>query len=90
MTTAQIVPAQVDKRAVSVGETGSAAPLTVQQVLTHVALIQQIMSAAMKEGEHYGRIPGCGDKPDAAQTRCRKTLPDLPAGSRLRRGRTSA
>ncbi len=34
-----------------------------QQVLTHVALIQQIMSAAMKEGEHFGRIPGCGDRP---------------------------
>ena len=32
-------------------------------MLTHVALIQQIMAAAMKEGEHFGRIPGCGDKP---------------------------
>ena len=64
MTTAQIVPAQDDNnRAVSTAETGSPAPLTVQQVLTHVALIQQIMSAAMKEGEHFGRIPGCGDKP---------------------------
>ena len=63
MTTAQTVPAQADNRAVSIAETGSPAPLTVQQVLTHVALIQQIMSAAMKEGEHFGRIPGCGDKP---------------------------
>ena len=63
MTTAQIVPAQADSRAVAIPETGSPAPLTVQQVLTHVALIQQIMSAAMKEGEHFGRIPGCGDKP---------------------------
>ncbi|MBE7156901.1 MAG: hypothetical protein INR62_00440 [Rhodospirillales bacterium] len=63
MTTAQIVPAQADNRAVSTAESGSPAPLTVQQVLTHVALIQQIMSAAMKEGEHFGRIPGCGDKP---------------------------
>ncbi len=63
MTTAQIVPAQADNRAVSASETPSPAPLTVQQVLTHVALIQQIMSAAMKEGEHFGRIPGCGDKP---------------------------
>ncbi len=63
MTTAQIVPAQADSRAVATTETGSPAPLTVQQVLTHVALIQQIMSAAMKEGEHFGRIPGCGDKP---------------------------
>ena len=63
MTTAQIVPVQADSCAVATAETGSPAPLTVQQLLTHVALIQQIMSAAMKEGEHFGRIPGCGDKP---------------------------
>ena len=63
MPTAQIVPAQADKHTISASETPSPAPLTVHQVLTHVALIQQIMSAAMKEGEHFGRIPGCGDKP---------------------------
>ena len=65
MTTALATHTQVDKRAVSLPETTSAAaaPLTVQQVLLHVSLIQQIMRAAMKEGEHYGRIPGCGDKP---------------------------
>lgn len=37
--------------------------LTAQQLLGQVALIQNIMSTAMKEGEHYGKIPGCGDKP---------------------------
>ena len=64
MTTALVPRTQVDKRAVSLAEsTDPATPLTVQQVLIHVALIQQIMAAAMKEGEHYGRIPGCGDKP---------------------------
>ena len=57
MTTALIVPAQVDKRAVSLAAADSAPPLTVEQVLTHVVLIQKIMSATMKEGEHYGRIP---------------------------------
>ena len=63
MTTALTHHTQVDKRAVSLAEADPAAPLTVQQVLLHVSLIQQIMRAAMKEGEHYGRIPGCGDKP---------------------------
>ena len=64
MTTALATRTQVDKRSVSlVPTTDPAAPLTVQQVLLHVSLIQQIMRAAMKEGEHYGRIPGCGDKP---------------------------
>jgi hypothetical protein len=63
MNTAQIVHKQAGKRTVSLGEAQAAAPLTVQQVLGQVALIQQIMKAAMKEGEHFGRIPGCGNKP---------------------------
>ena len=63
MNTAQIVHAQADKRTVAFGEAEAATPLTVQQVLGQVALIQQIMKATMKEGEHYGRIPGCGNKP---------------------------
>lgn len=36
---------------------------SVEQVLGQVALIQHIMAAAMKDGEHYGKIPGCGNKP---------------------------
>ncbi len=64
MTTALATRTQVDKQSVSLTPTADpAAPLTVQQVLLHVSLVQQIMAAAMKEGEHFGRIPGCGDKP---------------------------
>ena len=63
MTSTQIVPAQTDQRAVSLGASPEISALTVEQVLGQVALIQRIMTAAMKEGEHYGRIPGCGDKP---------------------------
>lgn len=32
-------------------------------VMRQVTDIQNLMSKAMKEGEHYGTIPGCGDKP---------------------------
>lgn len=32
-------------------------------VREQVNLIQQIMKGVMKKGEHYGVIPGCGDKP---------------------------
>ena len=64
MTNTLIVPAQTtDQRAVSVGASPESSALTVEQVLGQVALIQRIMTAAMKEGEHYGRIPGCGDRP---------------------------
>ena len=32
-------------------------------VMRQVKLIQEVMREAMKEGEHYGVIPGCGPKP---------------------------
>ena len=32
-------------------------------IIRQVALIQEVMAAVMKDGEHYGKIPGCGDKP---------------------------
>lgn len=37
--------------------------LTVEEVKSQVEMIQRLMSSLMKEGEHYGKIPGCGDKP---------------------------
>ncbi len=52
-----------DDKHVTMAVDPAATALTVQQVLGQVALIQQIMGATMKDGEHYGRIPGCGDKP---------------------------
>ncbi len=63
MTSTQIVPAQTYQRAVSLGGSPETSTLTVEQVLGQVVLIQRIMTAAMKDGEHFGRIPGCGDKP---------------------------
>jgi hypothetical protein len=33
--------------------------LTVEQVVDQVQAIQELMSRLMKEGEHYGKIPGC-------------------------------
>lgn len=38
-------------------------PLTPADVKHQIGLIQEIMRDAMKSGEHYGVIPGCGDKP---------------------------
>ena len=38
-------------------------PLTVQQVKAQVRTIQELMSSVMISGQHYGTIPGCGDKP---------------------------
>jgi hypothetical protein len=37
--------------------------MTVADLVAHMALIKEAMAAVMVEGEDYGKIPGCGDKP---------------------------
>lgn len=37
--------------------------LTSKEVRSQVHLIQEVMKEVMKENEHYGKIPGCGNKP---------------------------
>lgn len=41
----------------------TATEYTPEQVNHQVQVIQHVMKKVMKEGEHYGKIPGCGDKP---------------------------
>ncbi|MEK9207766.1 MAG: hypothetical protein AAB922_04740 [Patescibacteria group bacterium] len=38
-------------------------PSTAIQIREQVNLIQEVMKSVMQEGQHYGKIPGCGDKP---------------------------
>jgi hypothetical protein len=42
---------------------GSLPPMRADDVRRQINLIQEIMRDAMKDGEHYGKIPGCGPKP---------------------------
>lgn len=37
--------------------------MTVQSIVDRKRKIVEVMSAVMTDGEHYGKIPGCGDKP---------------------------
>lgn len=37
--------------------------MSAQNIIDRKRKIQEVMDAVMKEGEHYGKIPGCGDKP---------------------------
>ena len=39
------------------------APMSVSDLVGQIKLIQDVMSKVMKDGEHFGKIPGCGDKP---------------------------
>ena len=47
--------------------TNTLAALAVSDVVGQVKTIQEIMKSVMKAGEHYGIIPGCGDKPTLLQ-----------------------
>src|SRR3990167_2836238 len=38
-------------------------PLTAVEIREQVNTIQEIMKEVMQEGQHYGKIPGCGEKP---------------------------
>jgi hypothetical protein len=38
-------------------------PMSVAQIKQQVQTIQQVMADVMIDGTHYGKIPGCGDKP---------------------------
>ena len=39
-----------------------------------VALIQDVMKSVMRDGEHFGKIPGCGDKPTLLQPGAQKLI----------------
>lgn len=49
-------------------------PLTAQEVRRQVNLIQEIMRDVMQNGEHYGKIPGCGPKPTLLQPGAQKLI----------------
>lgn len=51
-----------------------AGTLTAADIKSHVQLIQEVMRAVMKDGTHYGKIPGCGDKPTLLKPGAEKIL----------------
>lgn len=51
-----------------------ARPLTAPQLREQVNLIQDVMKSVMRDGEHYGKIPGCGDKPSLLKPGAEKLM----------------
>jgi len=49
-------------------------PLTITELKDQVNLIQQVMKEVMREGEHFGVIPGCGDKPALLKSGAEKLI----------------
>jgi len=46
--------------------------MTPERIRSQVNLIQEVMRGVMKEGEHYGVIPGCGNKPSLLKSGAEK------------------
>ncbi|MCL2632336.1 MAG: hypothetical protein FWD45_04555, partial [Coriobacteriia bacterium] len=69
----QPIETKTDALAVPVAQSITTA-LTAHDVVAQVALIQQVMEAVMKEGEHYGVIPGTSSKPTLLQPGAQKLL----------------
>lgn len=46
--------------------------LPVESMQRQIVLMQQHMKENMKEGEHFGKIPGCGDKPSLLKSGAEK------------------
>ena len=53
---------------------GAPPALRLGEVKAQVELIQEIMKSVMRDGEHYGKIPGCGDKPTLLQPGAQKLV----------------
>lgn len=47
-------------------------PLTLDEVAKQLDFIRQVMKQEMQEGQDYGKIPGCGDKPGLFQPGAQK------------------
>ncbi len=54
--------------------TANDAPLTVAQVRAQINLIQEVMRTTMQDGQHFGKVPGCGDKPTLLKPGAEKIL----------------
>ena len=48
--------------------------LTVHEMRNHIGIIHEMIKETMKDGVHYGLIPGCGDKPTLFKPGAEKIL----------------
>ncbi|MHB1933657.1 MAG: hypothetical protein ACYCR5_04645 [Leptospirillum sp.] len=50
------------------------APMTAVDIRAQVNRIQEVMKGVMQEGQHYGKIPGAGDKPTLLKAGAEKLM----------------
>lgn len=49
--------------ALAIPPSSALAPMNIKDLMAQVALVQEVMRSVMQDGQHYGKVPGCGDKP---------------------------
>lgn len=47
-------------------------PMQMDELQSNLSFIRQVMETVMKEGQDYGKVPGCGDKPGLFQPGAQK------------------
>lgn len=52
----------------------SASPMTAVDIRAQVNRIQEVMKTVMQEGQHFGKIPGAGDKPTLLKAGAEKLM----------------
>lgn len=73
---AEVIPPQAQTQALAVrqdtGAVGRA--MTIDELHANLEFVRTVMRREMKEGQDYGKIPGCGDKPSLLQPGAQKLL----------------
>lgn len=64
----------IETQAVVVRDERQLERLPLDEVHAQLEFIRQVMAREMKEGQDYGKIPGCGDKPGLFQPGAQKLL----------------
>jgi hypothetical protein len=52
-----------EEKGLVVSSVAETAPVSYKQMQAQINAIQEVMKHNMKDGTHYGTVPGCGDKP---------------------------
>jgi hypothetical protein len=60
---------------------GGGGSLTATDIRKQVNLIQSVMKEVMIDGQHYGKVPGCGDKPALLKSGAEKIAMTFRLGS---------
>lgn len=54
------------------GETSVGQAMSIDELRTNLQFIRDVMKNVMKDGQDYGKVPGCGDKPSLLQPGAQK------------------